>query len=135
MELSMFWIYLIGISDQVSRSFGFLSFFFFLSTIGAIVSCALIYTLDYSPYAESRKELEKKATCLKWSKRAVIISAITWIIVGLISTLMPSSKTIVAMITVPAIVNNEEVQKLPSNIVQFVNTYLEENIRKYQKEE
>lgn len=135
MEISAFWIYLIGISDQVSRSFNFLSFFFFISTIGAIVSCAVIYTLDCSPYVESKKELEKKATCLKWSKRAVIISAITWIIVGLISILIPSSKTIVAMITVPAIVNNEEVQKLPKNILSFVNEYLEQNIYKYKNQE
>ena len=133
MEISAFWIYLIGIVDSLKHSIEFLLFILFMILIGSGGFLALTF-MNYDIFERTREEQEKRNTLIKWSKRIVIGSSITWILLGSICTLLPSSKTIVAMITVPAIVNNEEVQKLPNNIVQFVNNYLENNIRKYQKE-
>lgn len=44
----------------------------------------------------------------------------------LLSVLTPTTKQAAAIIMVPAIVNNEEVQKLPDNILRLANEWLEE---------
>ena len=133
MEISAFWIYLIGIVDSLKHSIEFLLFILFMVLVGSGGFLTLTF-VNYDLFERTKEEQEKRNILIKWFKRIVIGSSITWILLGSICTLLPSSKTIVAMITVPAIVNNEEVQKLPNNIVQFVNNYLENNIRKYQKE-
>ena len=38
----------------------------------------------------------------------------------------PSSKTVAAMIVIPPIVNNEQVQELPNNVLEFINDYLKD---------
>lgn len=132
MELSAFLIYLIGTVDSFNRSLDFLVFLLFIG----IFVFGFILCMTYgssSMFEETKEERAKKETMLKWCKRGLISCSILWVILGSITILIPSSKTIIAMITVPAIVNNEEVQKLPSNVVQFVNQYLEDNIRKYQR--
>lgn len=134
MEISAFWIYLIGTVDSLKHSIEFLLFILFMVLIGSGGFLTLTF-VNYDIFERTKEEQEKKNTLIKWFKRILIGSSITWIVLGSICTLLPSSKTVIAMITVPAIVNNEEVQKLPNNIVQFVNNYLENNIRKYQKED
>ena len=43
--------------------------------------------------------------------------------------LAPSGKTMIAMYVVPKIVNNEAVQQLPGELLEFVRSYLKENQR------
>lgn len=85
-------------------------------------------------FERTKEEQEKRNTLIKVFKRILITSSITWILLGLFYTFLPTSKTIVAMVTVPAIVNNEEVQKLPKNVISFVNGYLETEIYRYKNQ-
>ena len=128
MEISAFWIYLIGTLGSIKSSLDFLTFMFFALTFGS----GFFLVMTYYQYSLSQ---EKKNTITKWLKRILITSSLSWFLLGLISTFLPTPKTVVAMITVPAIVNNEEVQKLPKNILSFVNEYLEQNIYKYKNQE
>ena len=116
MEISAFWIYLIGTLGSIKSSLAFLLFILISLTIGSGIF--LVTTYCQSDLFERTKESqEKKNTVIKWLKRILISSSIGWFLLGLICTFLPTPKTVVAMITVPAIVNNEEVQKLPNNIV------------------
>lgn len=45
----------------------------------------------------------------------------------ILDTVIPSSKTIAAMYAVPAVVNNEQVQQLPKEILMFVRDFLKEH--------
>lgn len=42
----------------------------------------------------------------------------------------PSDKIIAAMYLVPPVVNNEQVQEIPNNVLEFVNGWLKENTPK-----
>lgn len=48
-----------------------------------------------------------------------------------IQALIPSKETLVAMVTIPPVVeyvqNSEELHELPDNVVKFINDYLTEN--------
>ena len=134
MEISALWIYLIGTLGSIKFSLNFLVYILFFATFGS--GFFLVMTYCQSDLFERTKESqEKKNTIIKWLKRILITSSLSWFLLGLISTFLPTPKTVVAMITVPAIVNNEEVQKLPKNILSFVNEYLEQNIYKYKNQE
>ena len=134
MEISAFWIYLIGTLGSIKTSLGFCVFLLFMIVIGSGIF--LVMTYCHSNLFERTKESqEKNHTITKWLKRILITSSLGWFLLGLICTFLPTPKTVVAMITVPAIVNNEEVQKLPKNILSFVNEYLEQNIYKYKNQE
>lgn len=134
MELSAFVIYLIGSLENIRSSFGFFLFVLSCIVFGSGLFLIMSHTQS-SLFVKTKEEDRIHKVKIKWLKRVLVISSILWVLFGLVCTFLPSSKTVIAMITVPAIVNNEEVQKLPSNIVQFVNGYLEENIRKYQRNE
>ena len=43
----------------------------------------------------------------------------------LVISLVPSAKTVIAMTIIPIIANNQDMQKLPENIIKFINDYLE----------
>lgn len=42
------------------------------------------------------------------------------------SVFVPNSKTLIAMVTIPPVINNEQVQQLPENILGFINDYIKE---------
>ena len=54
-------------------------------------------------------------------------ASITGLCVLLVSIVIPSGKAMVAMYVVPKVVNNESVQQLPGEILDFIRSYLKEN--------
>ena len=134
MEISAFWIYLIGTLGNIKSSLSFTTFIFFMLAFGSGVFLVMTYCQP-DLFERTKEEQQKRNTITKWLKRILITSSLGWFLLGLICTFLPTPKTVVAMVTVPAIVNNEEVQKLPKNILSFVNEYLEQNIYKYKNQE
>jgi hypothetical protein len=49
---------------------------------------------------------------------------IAFIFSATITFLIPSTKTLVAMYTIPPIVNNQTMKKLPANLINFANDWL-----------
>jgi hypothetical protein len=67
-------------------------------------------------------------------KRWIFRLALPAIVFVIITALIPSTKTAVAIYVIPKIANNEQVQKLPDNAVKFLNTKLEAWINETLKE-
>ena len=59
-----------------------------------------------------------------------IIAEIVWVLIfvfGLLgNTFIPSTKQMIAIITIPKIVNNEQVQEMPDNALKLINKKLRE---------
>lgn len=102
--ISPWLIYLISIADKV----GGVSAFIAIASIMALIVETLVFL-----------DLGKSLQALKMPFIIAIIS-------GLIAIFTPSSKTIAAMIVIPPIVNNEQVQELPNNVLEFINEYLKD---------
>ena len=102
--ISPWLIYFIGIADKVGGVFAFtataLCFFCVILFVGVAEGQVNINTL----------------------KKPFIIA----VICGLIAIFTPSSKTVAAMVVIPPIVNNEQVQQLPNNVLEFINDYLKD---------
>ena len=49
------------------------------------------------------------------------------ILCALIFTVMPSTRTVVAMVVLPPIANNEHIQALPEDIIKFVRGFIHEH--------
>lgn len=105
--MSYFIIYLISVA-------GDLKFVLYLTgvfsmAVGALSACA--YYID--------KALRAK-TFIKFLPIGILLS--------FLGVLIPNSKALVAMVTVPTVIeyvqSSEEMQKLPDNVVKFVNDYL-----------
>lgn len=111
MELSAFSIYCIGIVDGVkSMLAGLGTMFAFLSAMFAVV--------EMTDFPE-RPERVKNAM------RRLLITFVVLFAICTLRVFIPTSKTVIAMMTIPPIINNEEVQKLPKNLIEFLNDYLE----------
>lgn len=99
MELSPFLVYL----ALEANSFGL---FFFFVALGCFVLLIIFLIAE-------EIGLAKKA-----------IFAILFF--GFIAAAIPSTKTVAAMCVLPAIVNNENVQALPNDILEFVRSLIQE---------
>ena len=55
------------------------------------------------------------------------IASITGLCALVANIIIPSGKVMVAMYVVPKVVNNESVQQLPGEILDFIRSYLREN--------
>ena len=104
-----FLIYLIGTSDKLSFILGYSGF---ISTFVGAFAYA-VYTIE-------------GLTKIKPLAKLAIIGPI----LILISALIPEPKTIAAMATIPPAIEyvqeNEELKKIPDNVIKFINNYLEE---------
>ena len=98
------WIYLIGQADTLKLTLGTISFFILL------LLCPLTFCIR-----ENGDDIPK----------VISISIIGAIIVGIIALFIPNTKTALAMAVIPPVINNEQVQKLPDNLLGFINEYLE----------
>lgn len=119
MELSAFVIYLIGLVDELKEIASALMVLSLIALVTTVLVCIVFMNDD-----EISKPFKKLSVGAAW------ICGISLVL----NLFVPSSKTIIAMVTVPAVVNNAEVQKLPTNLIRFINEYLEEGVQKNQKE-
>lgn len=110
-------IYLLGLLMNLSTGMQFLFCVLFFATVGTLFLW-FIHDEDYQP--------KMKTLLAKWLKRfAVALSC-----VFVINIATPSDKIIAAMYLVPPVVNNEQVQEIPNNVLEFVNEWLKENTPK-----
>ena len=100
-------IYLIGIADGVSKALLLISIIFFASSLLS------------SPVFSERSSFEGATSKLK----KMLVIALSLFIM---SVLVPSSKTLAAMFVISPIINNEQLQELPSNVLEFINGYIKE---------
>jgi apolipoprotein N-acyltransferase len=64
-----------------------------------------------------------------WSKKLVIFPISVFIIASLIliiGTFLPNTKQMAVILVAPRIINNEQVQKLPNQVLELTNEWLEE---------
>lgn len=98
------WIYLIGQADTLKCVLGSIAFIIILF-LGPISFCI----------KENDGDIPK----------SISITIIGAVIIGFIAIIVPSTKTALAMAVIPPVINNEQVQKLPDNLLGFINEYLE----------
>ena len=116
--MEYFLIYLIGVVDNLKE---FFHFFGSISLIACLVAFCIFKLQSSSEYNSKREEerFNKGASIsLKW--------AIIYFSFVFLSLLIPNSKTLVAMVTIPPVINNEQVQELPENVLGFINDYIKE---------
>lgn len=73
--------------------------------------------------------IEFKQYTICWFKRLIVVL----ICLVLLRGVAPSKEIVTAMLIVPPVVNNEKVQELPENVLDFVNSWLKKNTTKEEK--
>lgn len=123
MEVTAFNIYLFGVLLELRHFFEVVIFFAVASGIVAFFMMPL--TSDLSNDAKLAKTIKK-----------LFLTVLVVLIIGVVGkTLSPSKEIATAMFVVPPVVNNEKVQELPENILDFVNSWLKENTTKKNSKE
>lgn len=116
--MEYFLIYLIGTVD------GFIETFNFIGAIGAIGCLALFFMFrvqDTDSYVKGEeKEMFRRASSKSFK------GFMLFLILFIFTQLIPNSKTLIAMATIPPVINNEQVQELPENVLGFINDYLKD---------
>lgn len=115
--VTSFQIYLFGLLLNLKSDTAFLALFMFWVIIGL----SFLYALSKDKYIDILKGYSE--IIVKWLKRAVI----TFVCLVLTCALAPTKEIATAMFIVPPVVNNEKVQELPSNVLDFVNGWLKEH--------
>ena len=120
--IDAFDIYLFGLLLNLRELFvdlGFLGTLFFIITI---VVLPIAYDFNEEKIAPAMKKL-----------LIVFISVFAVCVIG--KNLAPTKEIATAMFVVPPVVNNEKVQEIPKNVLDFVNGWLKENTPKAQTKE
>lgn len=115
--IDAFDIYLFGILLNLKGMFDDLMFFLVFSSLLLIILVPLIYDFKITALKPVAKKLG-----------IIILSAIAICIIG--KGLSPTKEIATAMLVVPPVVNNEKVQEIPKNVLDFVNGWLKENTPK-----
>ena len=120
MEITALNIYLFGMLYELQS--------YIQGCIGAVVFVLVI--LSFGTFIGVINDLiEFKQYNIRWFKRLIIVL----ICLVLLRGLAPSKEIVTAMLIVPPVVNNEKIQELPENILDFVNSWLKENTAKGEK--
>lgn len=106
MEITPLMIYLISIADNI------INFLIAVTVIGGGV-CALYLLISLDDCYEIDWKLVKRFL-------------IPYIIFVFLLIITPSSKTLAAMYIIPPIANNQEVQELPKEVLNFIKEYLKD---------
>lgn len=115
--MTAFDIYLISILDGILN-------------ICIVLFCAsgIIIGISFVEYAGSRDD-----EFLQYFKKAVTV----FVCSVLAFVFIPSSKTVLAMYAIPPVIvaaqTNQEIQKLPDNVLKFINNYLENELNEKEK--
>lgn len=118
MEVTAFNIYLFGVLLELRHFFEAVIVFTIASSLIAFFTTPLIS--DLSNNAKVAKTIKK-----------IFLTALVILIISVVGrTLSPSKEIATAMFIVPPVVNNEKVQELPKNVLDFVNSWLKENTSK-----
>lgn len=116
--MEYFLIYLIGISDSLKETL------IFIGVVGSI-GCLGVFCA-YKAQALSRyTDKKEQGLYNKLSSKSFKGFVLSFSLV-ILSQLIPNSKTLIAMATIPPVIHNEQVQQLPENVLGFINDYLKE---------
>lgn len=113
MEISAVTIYLINLCDNLR----------IIAISCAILSVLLVVVLIVSA-ALADDELDPA-----WMKRFGIGFAISMVFLAV----LPSQKTLAAMIVIPAITNNEQLQEISKNVLLWAENYIHEHLEEQKR--
>ena len=116
--MDYFLIYLIGISDSLKESLVFISV---IGSIGFLGTFLMLKLNAVSEYIDGKEQEVYNKMVSKSFKGFVLFFSL-----AILTQLIPNSKTLIAMATIPPVIHNEQVQQLPENVLGFINDYLKE---------
>lgn len=108
-EFSVYWI---AILDGVNIGLGFICFFGFIAVIIGLVTCIL--------------SLERHNKVEVGPKKIVFASILTIFLSMLALMFTPDSRQAAAIVIIPKIINNEQLQEMPKKILELGNAWLNE---------
>lgn len=115
-------IYFFGLLLNLKDMFDDLMFFLVFSSLLLVILVPMVYDFNITALKPVAKKLG-----------IIIISAIAFCIIG--KGLSPTKEIATAMFVVPPVVNNQQVQEIPKNVLDFVNGWLKENTPKAKTKE
>lgn len=119
-ELTPTTIYVISTIDEVKRVLGS------LCVLGFFIVFGLLFARIGTAIIESEETNEKFC---RWFNPMMPKILGAFICVVLLNTFLPNQKTIAAMIVVPAIVNNENIQNISKNTLQWAEEYIKDQLQ------
>lgn len=123
-ELTPTTIYAIATIDEVKRVLGS------LCVLGFFIVFGLLFARIGTAIIESEETNEKFC---RWFNPMMPKILGAFICVVLFNTFLPNQKTIAAMIVVPAIVNNENIQNISKNTLQWAEEYIKDQLQTKKK--
>ena len=123
-ELTPTTIYVISTIDEVKRVLGS------LCVLGFFIVFGLLFARIGTAIIESKETNEKFC---RWFNPMMPKILGAFICVVLLNTFVPNQKTIAAMIVVPAIVNNENIQNISKNTLQWAEEYIKDQLQTKKK--
>lgn len=116
--MDYFLIYLIGVSDSLKETF------IFIGSVGSVV-CLVTFFVSKIQAVSNYVSTKEREIYNRLSSKGFKGFVLFFLLV-ILSELIPNSKTLIAMATIPPVIRNEQVQQLPENVLGFINDYLKE---------
>ena len=108
-----FWLYLYFSLQNISTAICFLAVFVFFLSL-------MYFLIEYPDLREEYQEIARKI-----SVKIILPIFVSAFILGSI----PDYKQMAMIFGLPAVINNEEARKLPNNVLQYMNEFLEDEVK------
>jgi hypothetical protein len=118
MEISPWLIYWLMQLDSICK---FVDVVAFLGSLALVILMAIRSGCESAPSYDTGAKAFYNATTKIYKFSCVIIP-----IFVLLNVFIPNTKTVAAMILIPPIANNEQVQQIPDDILVFVRSIIKE---------
>ena len=118
MEISPWLIYWLMQLDSICK---FVDIVAFLGFFALVLLTVIRAVCENAPSYDTGAKAFYKATTKIYKFSSIIIP-----IFILLNVFIPNTKTVAAMILIPPIVNNEQVQQIPDDILTFVRSVIKE---------
>ncbi len=117
MEISGAMIYWI---TRLNETKGFLTVLMVISAVFIVIGIvAFIASVE-------ERDGDSKKSMTKFGKRMITVGLAAFLVLFPASVLIPSEKDAAAILILPLIISNQEVQKIPKGMVDLANEWLEE---------
>lgn len=99
---------------------------FYTATLVTAIITAVVFAVTTIALAVNQKNKEDLGLTKPWFRAAGIVFCVFMVL----SAIIPDTKQAAVIYCLPKIVNNEQVQKIPDNLLRLANSWIDEAVNK-----
>lgn len=101
-----------------------------LSELLKIIIFVSVFLAAFTGIASIVTQAEQEYATATAFRKAFKISCISFLVSACLSVIVPNKEALIAMFSVPKVLNNETIASMPENVAKFIESYIKDGLEK-----